>query len=53
MPDTVVIVNTTYAYTEAGVYFPSIRVASHRSGNTETPYALAYSLGRARVVLQG
>ncbi|KAK5711852.1 hypothetical protein LTS12_027928, partial [Elasticomyces elasticus] len=53
MPDTVVIVNTTYVYTEAGVYFPSIRVASHRSGNTETPYALAYNLGRARVVLQG
>lgn len=51
-PDTVVRVNTTHSYTEAGVYFPSIRVASHRSGNTETPYALAYNLGRARVIVQ-
>ena len=52
MPDTVIRVNTTHTYTEAGVYFPSVRVASHRSGNTETPYALAYNLGRTRVVVQ-
>lgn len=52
MPDTVIRVNTTHTYTEAGVYFPSVRVASHRSGNTQTPYALAYNLGRTRVVVQ-
>lgn len=26
-------------------YFPNIRVASHRSGNMETPYALTYNHG--------
>lgn len=52
-PDTVVRLNTTHSYMDLGVYFPSIRVASHRSGNTETPYALAYNLGCARVAVQG
>lgn len=52
-PNTVTRVNITHAYTESGVYFPSIRVASHRSGETKTPYALAYNLGCARVVVGG
>ena len=44
--------STTHTYTTPGVYFPSIRVASHRSGNLESPYAKALNLGRARVIVK-
>ncbi|KAJ5339629.1 hypothetical protein N7452_006357 [Penicillium brevicompactum] len=51
-PSPVVKVNATHIYSEPGEYFPSVRVASHRSGDKETTYALAYNLGRARVVVK-
>lgn len=51
-PSLVAEANITHVYTEPGVYFPSIKVASQRSGDTESPHALAYNLGRARVVVK-
>lgn len=44
-------VNTTHVYTKPGVYIPSIKVASHRSGEKNSTYCLAYNLGRARVIV--
>lgn len=44
--------STTHTYTTPGVYFPCIRVASHRSGNLASPYAKALNLGRARVIVK-
>ncbi|KAI9930639.1 hypothetical protein ASPWEDRAFT_27150 [Aspergillus wentii DTO 134E9] len=52
-PRAMVNVNVTHTYTEPGVYIPSIRVASHRDGELKDSYALAYNLGRARVVVKG
>ncbi|KAJ5616844.1 hypothetical protein N7537_001958 [Penicillium hordei] len=51
-PSLVAQTNIIHVYTEPGVYFPSIRVASHRSGDAESPYAVAYNLGRAKVVVK-
>ncbi len=47
-----VMLSATYAYSEPGTYFPVIRVASQREGDTETPYALVQNIGRMRVVVQ-
>ncbi len=44
-------VNITHIYTKPGVYIPSIKVASHRSGDKNSTYCLAYNLGRARVIV--
>lgn len=42
VPSPMVRVNTTHVYSEPGVYFLSIRVASYRTGIMESPYALAW-----------
>jgi hypothetical protein len=41
----------THTYAEAGTYFPALRVASHRRGDTGTPHARVENLGRVRVVV--
>lgn len=48
------IVNATivHTYNTAGTYFPAVRVASHRTGGTQTSFALALNLGRARIIVK-
>lgn len=41
----------SHSYDIAGTYFPAVRVASHRDGDPETPFARALNLGRVRVVV--
>ena len=36
---------------EAGTHFPTVRVASHREGDADTPFARLENLARARVVV--
>ena len=43
--------STTYAFSEPGTYFPALRVASHRQGAVDSPFARVLNLGRARVVV--
>ncbi|KAL3496362.1 hypothetical protein BJX62DRAFT_222052 [Aspergillus germanicus] len=40
-----------HVYNTTGTYFPAVRVASHRDGDVDTPFARALDLGRARVVV--
>ena len=42
---------TTYAFSEPGTYFPALRVASHRQGDVNSPFARVLNLGRVRVVV--
>jgi hypothetical protein len=42
----------TYTYTQAGTYFPVVRVASHRDGDSTTPYGLIQNLAGVRVVVK-
>ncbi|KAF1949813.1 hypothetical protein CC80DRAFT_554890 [Byssothecium circinans] len=44
-------VKLTHTYDAAGVYFPSVRVASQRTGDPGTPFARVLNLGRARVTV--
>ncbi|MDR1624844.1 MAG: hypothetical protein LBS04_07720 [Tannerellaceae bacterium] len=44
---------TTCTFSEPGVYFPTVRVASQRNGDRETPYARILNLDRVRVVVDG
>lgn len=39
-------------FTEKGTYFPALRVASQRNGDTETPFTRIHNLDRVRVVVQ-
>jgi hypothetical protein len=41
----------THAYAAPGTYFPALRVASHRRGDTATQHARIENLGRVRVVV--
>jgi hypothetical protein len=41
----------SHSYDTAGTYFPAVRVASRRAGDTDTPFARALNLGRVRVVV--
>ena len=41
----------TYAFTNPGTYFPTLRVASQREGDPSTPFARSLNLGRVRVVV--
>lgn len=47
-----VTVTRTQVYDRPGTYFPVVRAASHRDGDTATPYARVQNLGRARVVVR-
>jgi hypothetical protein len=44
---------TAYAFSTPGTYFPAVRVSSHRAGNPNTAYARIANLGRVRVVVTG
>lgn len=45
-------VETTYTFKKAGTFFPTLRVASQRDGDAETPFALVRNLERVRVVVK-
>lgn len=51
-PGALLRLSATHAYPEPGIYFPVLRVASHRDGNTKTPYALIQNIARVRVVVR-
>ncbi len=51
MDDGRAVVTTTYRFDQPGTYFPTLRVATQRQGDTETPYARVQNLGRVRVVV--
>jgi hypothetical protein len=38
-----------YTYSRKGIFFPSVRAASHREGRMDSPYGLSSNLGRMRV----
>ncbi|MFD0685986.1 PKD domain-containing protein [Actinomadura fibrosa] len=44
-------VRRTYAYRTPGTYFPALRAASQRDGDTASPFARIPDLGRVRVVV--
>ncbi|KAL2831034.1 hypothetical protein BJY01DRAFT_260665 [Aspergillus pseudoustus] len=44
-------IKVKHVYGAAGTYFPAVRVASHKDGDTETAFARALNLGRVRVVV--
>jgi hypothetical protein len=50
-PQPKVTISTTHTFTAPGTYFHVVRVASHRHGNAQTPYAHARNLARVRVVV--
>ncbi|KAL5334202.1 hypothetical protein BJX70DRAFT_405570 [Aspergillus crustosus] len=39
----------SHTYATAGTYLPAVRVASHRDGDADSPFARALNLGRVRV----
>ncbi|GAB3908146.1 hypothetical protein GCM10028803_43210 [Larkinella knui] len=43
---------TTYTFSKPGTYFPSLRVASQRTGDAKTPYTRIQNLDRVRVVVK-
>ena len=47
-----VTVKTTYTFTKPGTYFPTLRVASQRQGDTKTLYTRIQNLDRVRVVVE-
>lgn len=51
-PAETVSISRARAYSRPGTYFAGLRVASHRDGNQQTPYARVQNLGRVRVVVR-
>lgn len=45
-------VATTHAYSEPGVYFPVVRITSHRQGLVDASHARVQNIARARVVVE-
>lgn len=45
-------VEVTHTYRRSRTYYPSVRVAVHRDGDAESPYAQLLNLGRMRVIVQ-
>ncbi|WP_346860842.1 hypothetical protein [uncultured Draconibacterium sp.] len=45
-------VKLTHTFTEPGTYFPTLRVASQRNGDKNTPYTRIQNLDRVRVVVE-
>jgi hypothetical protein len=43
---------TTYTFSKSGTYFPTLRIASQREGNSKTPYTRIQNLDRVRVVVK-
>ena len=48
-----VVVEHRHSFAAAGTYFPTVRVAAHRHGDTTTPYARIQNLARVRIVASG
>jgi hypothetical protein len=46
-----VTVKAVHSFSKPGTYFPTLRVASERDGDTNTPYARVLNLARMRVVV--
>ena len=44
-------VERRFSFAAPGVYFPTVRVAAHRSGDRASPYARVQNLARVRVVV--
>lgn len=42
----------TYKFTKKGTFFPTLRVASQREGDAQTPFARIQNLDRVRVVMK-
>ena len=47
-----VTLRTTYTFSKPGTYFPTLRVASQRTGDAKTPYTRIQNLDRVRVVVK-
>jgi len=47
-----VALKATYSFSKPGTYFPVLRAASQREGDSKTPYARIQNLGRVRVVVK-
>ena len=47
-----VTVTTTHSFSKAGTYFPTLRVASQRNGDSKTPFTRIENLDRVRVVVE-
>jgi hypothetical protein len=45
-------IQRTYQFLKPGTYFPTVRVASQRDGNTGSPFARIQNLDRVRVVVE-
>ncbi|WPV02006.1 hypothetical protein SNE26_09485 [Mucilaginibacter sp. cycad4] len=43
---------TTYKFSKPGTYFPTLRVASQRQGDINTPFARIQNLGKVRVIVK-
>jgi len=43
---------TTYKFSKAGTYFPTLRVASQRRGDAQTPFTRIQNLDRVRIVVK-
>lgn len=50
-PRRTVVLKATFTYTTPGTYFPTLRAAAQREGDTSTPFALVQNLRRVRVVV--
>jgi hypothetical protein len=47
-----VTLKMTYKFTKKGTYFPTLKVASQREGNVNTPFTLIQNLDRVRVIVK-
>lgn len=50
--DSAVTVQTTYTFEKPGIYFPTLRVASQRNGDSKTLFTRIQNLDRVRVVVK-
>lgn len=44
-------VTSSWMYMMPGIYYPSVRAASHRDGDPEAPFAQVSNLGRSRITV--
>jgi hypothetical protein len=44
-------ITASHAFSAPGVYFPALRVTSHRFGEVDSPHGRIHNLGRVRVVV--
>jgi hypothetical protein len=47
-----ITLKTTHTFSKSGTYFPTLRVASQREGDSKTLFARVQNLGRVRVVVR-